>query len=213
MARAARTRPAPQIDNPGDMTGENDRMLAAIESERGAPKEPWWYQSPWAARKPESYWQLTRIQTFKRDYDATKNPIFVWAAWQVATDLPAPQCEEEAETFRTSQLWIDDYFQATAARLMAAVADPPPSKGTNTCIAKSLAFPSRGAGRGHSPFASAKKLLRDRELALKVWQRIPTVRGKETLAVNNIADEVGCKPGLVGKAWRDFKRLMKQRVQ
>jgi hypothetical protein len=179
----------------------NDQMRAEIEAERAENIDaPWWERSPWGG-KNEGYWLLREIETFKRDYETTGNPLFVWAAFQVAGDLP----KEPAPGQEAAWQWIKDYFSAAGERLMTSITNPPATD-ANKQIAACFGFdPNPGRGRG-SPFSEAGKRIRDRKLALAVGRRLPRERYKETLAIEYVATENGLGISIVREAWATYKK-------
>jgi len=179
----------------------NDQMRAEIDAERAENIDaPWWERSP-SGGKGEGYWQLKEIETFKHDYETTGNPLFAWAAFQVAACLPEePELRQEA-----AWQWIKDYFNASAERLMTSITNPPATD-VNKQIAACFGFdPSPGRGRG-SPLSEAGKHIRDRKLALEVGRRLPIERYKETLAIGYVAKESGHGISIVREAWATYKK-------
>jgi hypothetical protein len=179
----------------------NDQMRAQIDAERAANTDvPWWERSSWGG-KSEGYWRLKEIETFKHDYETTRNPLFVWAALKEAALLP----EEPGLGQEAARRWIEDYLDESAERLMTSITNPPTTD-VNDQIAACFGFdPNPGRGRG-SPFSGAAKHIRDRKLALKVEQRLSTERYKETLAIKDVADKNGCGISIVREAWATYKK-------
>jgi len=179
----------------------NDQMRAEIDAERAENSDtPWWERSPWG-RKSRVYWLLREIETFKRDYESTRNPIYVWAAFQVTAHLPKePELREEAAC-----QWINDYISASAERLITSINNPPATD-ANKQIAACFGFdPNPGRGRG-SPFSQAGKHIRDRKLALAVERRLSAERHKEMLAIAYVAKESGLGVSIVREAWTTYKK-------
>jgi hypothetical protein len=179
----------------------NDQMRAEIDAERAENLDvPWWERSPWGG-KSTGYWLLKEIETFKHDYETTGNPVFAWAAFQVAAHLP-----KEAELRQEAAWqWIKDYLNVSAERLMTSITNPPATD-VNNQIAACFGFdPNPGRGRG-SPFSGAAKRIRDRKLALKVEQRLSIERFKETLAIEYVAENNGCGKSVVREAWATYKK-------
>jgi hypothetical protein len=179
----------------------NDQMRAEIDALRAENIDaPWWELSPWGG-KSDGYWQLKEIETFKHDYETTRNPLFLWAAFQVTARLPKePELRQEARW-----QWIKDYLSAAAERLMASISSPPTTD-VNNQIAACFGFdPNPGRGRG-SPFSKAGKRIRDRKLALAVGRRLPIERYKETLAIKYVAEENGHGIPVVREAWATYKK-------
>jgi hypothetical protein len=179
----------------------NDQMRAEIDAERAENIDaPWWERSPWGG-KGEGYWLLKEIDTFKRDYETTRNPLFVWAALQAAADLPKkPELRQEARW-----QWIKDYLSASAERLMASISDPPTTDINKQIVACFGFEPNPGRGRG-SPLSEAGKRIRDRKLALAVGRRLPLERYKEMLAIKYVAEENRQGISVVREAWATYKK-------
>jgi hypothetical protein len=179
----------------------NDQMRAEIGVARAENIDaPWWERSPWGG-KSEGYWQLREIETFKHDFQTTGNPLFVWAAFQVAAHLPKePELRQEP-----AWQWIKDYLSASAERLMTSINNSSVTD-VNRQIAACFGFdPNPGRGRG-SPFSKVAKQLRDRKLALAVSRRLPRERYKEMLAIKYVAKENGLGVSIVRDAWITFKK-------
>src|ERR1700737_2609717 len=180
---------------------ENYRMQAFIDEEQATKTETWWESSPWGGKNP-AHWELEEIKFFKTEYEATRNPVFVWAALQIALALPQPE-PEQAMLFREARRWIDEYLRDCTNQLLSATKEPP-HRDVGTAIAKVFGF-TFDVGRG-SPLSDGQKRLRDRQLALEGWRRLPFERYKETLAVAHVASVNGVSESVVGDAWRDFKK-------
>jgi hypothetical protein len=180
---------------------DNHRMLAFIEEEQATNTETWWERSPWGGKDP-THWDLKEIEFFKREYEATRNPVFVWAALQIAMELPQPE-PQQAMRLGKAQGWIDEYLRDCVSRLLGTVENPP-QKDVGNAIASAFGFTFR-LGRG-SPLSEVQKRLRDRRLALEVGRRLPIERYKETLAIAEVARARGVGESVVGEAWRDFKK-------
>jgi hypothetical protein len=180
---------------------ENHRMQAFIDKEQATNTETWSERSPWGGKDP-AHWDLKEIEFFKLEYEATQNPLFVWAALQIAMELPQPG-PEQVMRFREARGWIDEYLRDCTNRLLA-MAEELPQKDVGRAIAKAFGFTFE-LGRG-SPLSDRQKRLRDRRLALEVLRRLPVERYKETLAVEYVARAKGVGESVVGDAWRAFKK-------
>jgi hypothetical protein len=146
--------------------------------------------------------QLLRIAVYQQLYIETRNPLFIWAARETASQLDGDISKE----IRTKWLqWIDDYLNVCAASLLNHVANQP-SESANACIARALGFdPKPGPGQG-TAFSEMSKTLRDEDRGLQVLFPLIRERGQEKLAWEALARENGESPTTWGNAWRKFKQ-------
>ncbi len=183
-----------------ETVGDNERMAALIAEEQATAADvAWWEKSPWGGKN----WDLYEIALYKLDYEETQNPVFALLALEISlrlTGLPPDVVTQWTQ-------WAKDYFQLSLQQFVQLVgATNPPSRDVGNAIAETFGFRfDRGKG---SPLSQAPRRLRDHQLALNVLRRLPQERGKETRAIEYVAEEFGTGVSIVGEAWRRFKRSL-----